>query len=78
MQRIRAFDRKRITVFIIIPIILAALLIAVDQISKFFAARDNVHITVIENFFHLSYSTNSGAGFSFLADKEWAQTLLRL
>lgn len=81
MQRIRAFDRKRIVIFIIIPIILFAVLVALDQISKYLAVTYigiGNSIKVIENFFSLSCSTNTGAGFSFLADKEWAQTLFMI
>lgn len=78
MQRTRTFDRKRLIIFIIIPAVLVLALIGLDQITKYFAARDNVNSTVIENFLYLSYSTNSGAGFSFLADKEWGQTLFKI
>ena len=78
MQGIRTFDRKRLIIFIIIPVVLGLALIGVDQITKYFAARDEVNSTVIGNFFYLSYSTNSGAGFSFLADKEWGQTLFKI
>ncbi len=78
MQGTRAFDRKRLIIFIIIPVILFALLVGVDQITKYFAARDKVNTVVIPNFFYLSYSVNKGAGFSFLADKEWAQLLFKI
>lgn len=78
MQGIRAFDRKRLIIFIIIPVVLGLALIGLDQITKYFAARDEVNSVVIENFFYLSYSTNSGAGFSFLADKEWGQLLFKI
>ena len=78
MQGIRAFDRKRLVIFIIVPIILIAALITLDQITKYFAARDKVNTAVIDGFFYLSYSTNSGAGFSFLADKEWGQLLFKI
>ena len=78
MQGIRAVDRKRLIIFIIIPVVLGLALIGLDQITKYLAARDKINTTVIENFFYLSYSTNSGAGFSFLADKEWGQTLFKI
>ena len=78
MQRIRTIIGKRLIIFIIVPVILMIALIALDQITKYFAARDNIKTTVIENFFYLSYSTNKGAGFSFLADKEWGQTLFKI
>ncbi|MBO4251449.1 MAG: signal peptidase II [Clostridia bacterium] len=55
-----------------------AALIGLDQVTKFFAARDKVQSVVIDDFFYLSYSTNTGAGFSFLADKEWGQILFKI
>ena len=78
MQRVRTFNGKRLVIFIIIPLVLFAALVALDQITKYLADRDKVQIPVIENFFYLSYSTNTGAGFSFLADKEWGQLLFKI
>ena len=78
MQRIRAFNGKRLVIFIIIPVVLLAALVALDQISKYLVAKDETRFTVIENFFYISYSTNKGAGFSFLADKEWGQLLFKI
>lgn len=78
MQGIRTFNGKRTVIFIIIPLIVLAALIALDQITKYFAERDKVDFTVIDNFFYLSYSVNTGAGFSFLADKEWGQLLFKI
>lgn len=78
MQGIRTFDRKRLVIFIIIPVIIFLALIGLDQVTKYFAEKDKVNITVIPNFFYLSYSVNKGAGFSFLADKEWGQLLFKI
>ena len=78
MQRVGTFNGKRLVIFIILPVILFILLVGVDQITKYLAERDKVQIPVIENFFYLSYSTNTGAGFSFLADKEWGQLLFKI
>ena len=78
MQGIRSFDRKRIIIFIVIPLIVAGALIALDQITKYLVAKDQVRITVIEGFFDISFSTNPGAGFSLWADKPWAQTLFKI
>ena len=78
MQGIRAFDRKRLIIFIIVPVILLAALIGIDQITKYFADKNRVDLAVIDGFFYLSYSTNSGAGFSFLADKEWGQLFFKI
>ena len=75
MQGIRAFDRKRTLIFIIVPVLLFALLLAADLITKYFARENEVNAVVIDNFFYLSFTLNSGAAFSFLANKEWGQTL---
>ncbi|MBP5466577.1 MAG: signal peptidase II [Clostridia bacterium] len=78
MQIIGTFNRKRLVIFITVPVILVAALIGLDQISKYFAARDEVDTAVIDGFFYLTYSTNRGAGFSFLADKDWGQLLFKI
>lgn len=78
MQGTRTFKGKRLVIFIIIPVILLAALIGFDQITKYLIAKDEAHFTVIDNFFYISYSTNKGAGFSFLADKEWGQLLFKI
>lgn len=78
MQGTRAFDRKRIILFIVIPVVVCLLFVAVDQITKAVVEKNQTNTTVIENFFYLSYTVNSGAGFSFLADKAWGQTLFKI
>ena len=78
MQRTRTFDRKRIVYFIVIPVIVIIALIACDQITKYLVEKNKTNTTVINNFFYLSYALNSGAGFSFLADKSWGQTLFKI
>ena len=78
MQGIRSFGGKRIVIFVIVPVILLALLIFLDQITKYYAQRENVNDTVIDGFFYLAYTLNSGAAFSFLADKTWGQTVFKI
>ena len=78
MQRVGTFNGKRLVIFVLIPIVLFVFLVVLDQLTKFFAARDKVRITLIDNFFYLSYSVNTGAGFSFLANKEWGQILFKI
>ena len=78
MQGTRTFNRKRIIFFIVIPIIVLAALIAFDQTTKNLVEKNQTNITVIDNFFYISYTVNSGAGFSFLADKSWGQTLFKI
>lgn len=78
MQGIRSFSRKRVIIFIIIPLIVLALLIALDQVTKSLVSKNHTEQVVIDNFFYLSYALNSGAGFSFLADKPWGQTVFKI
>ena len=75
MQRV-GFNRKLI--WLITAAILVAVLVAVDQIAK--KVFENLYLengatTVIENFFYLSLTYNSGAAYSFLADTSWGQIL---
>lgn len=55
-------------------IILFFATLAVDQITKILAHATNVHLTVIDGILNISLGMNTGASFSFLSDKEWAQT----
>ena len=78
MQRVGTFSGKRFVIFLLIPILLHAFLIALDYFTKYFAQKDAVSVTVIEDFFYLSFTLNSGAAFSFLADKPWGQTVFMI
>lgn len=80
MQRVRANGWKRI-VFEIIPVIVLALTILFDQLSKsyfhaLYLAQGTT--TVIDNFFYLTYTVNTGAAWSFLAGVPWAQTFFKV
>ena len=55
-------------------IILFILTLALDQISKIICDSLKTDITVIEGIFSIEIAYNKGASFSFLANKEWAQT----
>ena len=55
-------------------IILFILTLALDQISKIICDSLKTDITVIEGIFSIEIAYNRGASFSFLANKEWAQT----
>lgn len=62
-------------------IIFSAILVIVDQISKYLVLQD-AHLmsggryVLIENFFNLRYTLNTGAAWSILADVEWGIFLL--
>ncbi len=81
MQRIR-LDRGRI-IFLIISLSLLAGLVAIDLVTKScfcksFFDKGETDTVVIPNFFYFTYVENTGAAFSFLADKEWSQTLFKI
>ena len=78
MQRTGTFNGKRFVIFILIPLLILVLTLSLDIVTKYFADKDKVNKTVIENFFYLSYSLNPGAAFSFLANKDWGQTFFKI
>ncbi len=81
MQGIRSNRCGRI-ILECIPILVLILMIVFDQLTKVWC--DNLYkekggqTTVIENFFYLTFTVNTGAAFSFLADKAWAQTFFKV
>lgn len=81
MQRTGA-DRRRI-ISCVISVVLFVLLVLIDQIVKIYIKRTNElanwkTVTVIEGFFSITYTTNSGAAWSFLSGKDWAQTFFKV
>ncbi len=80
MQGIRADRWKRIIIESI-PVILLIVLIVLDQVSKNFYRQlylNNGQTTVIDGFFYLTYTVNTGAAWSFLSDVSWAQTFFKI
>ena len=80
MQRIR-FNRR--VILTILPFFIIVALVLFDQLTKIHF--ENLHnsgnwtqTTVIEGFFYFRYTVNSGAAWSFLADKPWAQTFFKV
>lgn len=76
MQRTGTDGRKLTSV--ILPVLLI-ILILLDQVVKTYLKNEHdnngfASVCVIEGFFYLTYTFNTGAAFSFLADKPWAQT----
>lgn len=62
-------------------LLLAAVLILADQVSKFYVLKDQLMMSggaheVITEFFYLRYAFNTGAAWSMLADPEWGIYLL--
>lgn len=54
--------------------ILFILTLALDQVSKIIIDADKTDITLIKGILNIRIAYNEGASFSFLSDKEWAQT----
>ncbi len=80
MQRTRTIGWRRI-ILEIIPLLVLVLSIIIDQWSKAYFSNlwreNNGDIEVIKDFFYITYTVNTGAAFSFLADKTWAQTFFK-
>ena len=47
-----------------------------DFLTKFWAASTRVNQTVIDGFFYLTYSRNTGAAWSILAGNQWLLALI--
>ena len=79
MQRVRV-DRRRI-IFETLAIALLIVLIIIDQLTKLhFSTTLKMYerVPVIDGFFYFTYTTNTGGGFSLLANKPWAQTFFKI
>lgn len=80
MQRAWTDRRRRITI-LIISLIVLAVCIASDLITKavfkdlFYEQGETV---IIDGFFYLTFTENSGSAFSFLSDAEWAQIFFKV
>jgi len=55
-------------------IALFLLVIIADQITKYIIATNETSINLIKNLLSFIFTKNSGAAFSFLDNKDWAQT----
>ena len=62
----------------IVPVLVFGLLLLFDQLSKLYFINNYEEFQkspeIINGFFRFYYVRNEGAAFSFLSDKDWAQT----
>ena len=63
-----------------IPVLLMLMCVVADQVTKrhFAEVCAEKDITVIENFFYLTYTVNTGAAWSFLAGVSWGQIFFKI
>lgn len=70
MQRIGTDGKRRTVIFVIASVILAAVLIGADQLTKWYFTRTlesgNKQIEIIPNFFYFTYVLNDGAAYGIL------------
>lgn len=74
-------DRRKRIVLIVIAIVILALTIFLDQWTKSYFksyVQENGKITVINGFFYITYTVNTGAAWSFLAGVSWGQTFFKI
>ena len=74
-------DRRKRLVFLSICVVVLALIIFLDQWTKFYFSsyvKENGKITVIDGFFYITHVINTGAAWSFLADVSCGQLLFKI
>lgn len=74
-------NRRRIIVFSIIAVAILGFTIFIDQWSKVYFKdlfSQNGKTTVINDFFYLTYTVNTGAAWSFLSDVSWGQIFFKV
>ncbi len=80
MQGVGTDRRKRIVVEIV-SLVVISILIAFDQIAKLHFSRTlafGEKLNVIDGFFYFTYTLNTGAAWSFLADVSWGQLFFKI
>ena len=80
MQRTRT-DRLKKIIFHILPVGVLGVLIALDQVSKVYFKNlylEKGSTDFIKGFIGFTYTVNTGAAWSFLANVSWAQTFFKI
>ncbi len=81
MQRIRLNGIKDIILWVVVPVLIIAMLVVLDQLTKFWFSNlyfDKGNTVFIKGVLSFTYTVNTGSAWSFLADKEWAQTFFKV
>ena len=83
-MKVKEFFKKYILRFPVIEIIIFALVLTIDLVSKTLVANaayaadpsnpESLYIKVLGDFLRITYAENEGAAWSFLAGVPWAQT----
>ena len=62
----------------LISLAVVLVVVALDQITKFYAESQNVNTVIIPELLKFKLSWNEGAAFSFLSNESWAQTFFKV
>ena len=62
-------------IFYIVCFLIVLGTVALDLITKYLAVENSFNFVVIPSLVKFKLSYNTGAAFSFLSGKDWAQTL---
>ena len=79
MQGTRSYRLKKIILYVL-PVLVLAVLITLDQVSKVYFKNlyyEKGSTDFIRGFIGFTYTVNTGAAWSFLADVSWAQTFFK-
>ncbi len=74
-------NRRRLIVFSVIALVILGATIFIDQWTKNYFKNlflENGKTTVIDGFFYLTYTVNTGAAWSFLSDVSWGQLFFKI
>lgn len=75
------FDRWKRIIIELIPLFVVIACVILDQLTKKWTSelyQKNGQTTVIDGFFYLTHTINTGAAFGSLGDKPWAQTFFKI
>lgn len=59
-------------------ILIAAIVLVLDQLTKYLASSSKINVVLIKNFLSLTYTTNTGAGFGILKGQVFILILFSL